>query len=139
MWEAPLMVPGCLEDPRRVLRALARPKFLLALLVWSCWDGLVGLLGPAAVCLLLPGSHFQQFNCLELALVVGVCQAQSLGVEVLAAGLGLWSYKAGPRWWQAKLFTLPQGRDIVSGPQLIWLAASVAIYAVCLAVIRWPA
>jgi hypothetical protein len=40
-WELPLMVPGCLQSPVRLVRALSRPAFLLLLLVWSCWDGVV--------------------------------------------------------------------------------------------------
>jgi hypothetical protein len=61
-----------------------------------------------------------------------------LFVEVLAATLGMWSYTAGSNWWDARLFTVAGGREIVTGPQLIWLAASLAIYAICLA-INWPA
>lgn len=134
-WELPLFLvgPQFSDDPPYHLTVPFPFHPVAQPVLHSLWDAALFLIGAACVRALCDAPHFVRPRMNELLVLVAWGQAQELCVELLASGFGVWTFL--PRAWNPALFAWGQGH-VTLVPQLIWLVAPVAFYAVLLHIER---
>lgn len=121
--------PEYAKNPSYVkLSAFPLPPIFQPLL-HTLWDGGLFLIGVAWVHQLTPPPYLTEFRWQDLAIMVAWGQTQALLVELVACGIGLWTYISHP--WNPALFRFGKG-TITLLPQLVWLIAPVVFYVIVL-------
>jgi len=130
-WEVPMQVLNQMGDAWAVHRYVRPPPvhFSVIIVLHSCWDGGLFLLGVGLMRLIGRAPVFERFRAIELAVLIVWGQASELWVEMTSVSGEGWSYI--PRPWNPALFKF-NGQAITLMPQLIWLAAPMVFYFIAL-------